>query len=473
MTHDTEDKRQRRLAALKKQMDDVKESVVETQTRWRGNRAAAFQTIAEKPRAKASTAASDITTSSARATPEKNAGVKPVGERVSVAKGVDVEGLIAASSARVAGFDERVARMAPITLKKYLQAAKRMGYTAENQFAGRDPDPFAAKSTFWHERASARFALEFAVAAALKQKDGGQLQSAYARLMAFEARYAKGEHQAPAKRAKGQKTAIQMERDRAKAEGRKPVVKRQKNRGAKHAGAVGLAFENKMMARANAFESTYAGPVAIGLLAGARPIEIRRGVEVQKGTMSDGSPAVVMVIQCAKQQGVKDPGVRTIRVPADQDDAARYLAGLVKGGQRLTVKITSTDNYSQFVTRCAIAALGKDEGGKITGYSLRHLVAADAKARVAAAIKVAPDEATAEAIEAAGAEHIAQLQGHHSEASQTAYGAATTGRAGRRAEVHSTRQVTRKRPRREVVRQLNDLREKAMKRVKTRTGPER
>jgi hypothetical protein len=473
MTHDTEEKRQRRLAALKKQMDDVKTSVVETQNRWRGNRAAAFQTIAEMPHAKASTAAGDIATSSARATPEKTAGVKPVGERVSVAKVQDVEGVMSAARARVAGFDERVAGMAPITLKKYLGAAKRMGYTAENQFAGRDPDPFAAKRTFWHERAAARFTLESAVASALKAKDSKQLLNAYNRLVQFEARYPKGKHEAPKKRVRGQKTAIQLEQARAKAEGRKPAVKRQKKRGAKHAGSVGLDFENKMMARATAFDSRYAAPVAIGLLAGARPVEISRGVDVQMGTMSDGSPAVVMVIQCAKQQGDKDPGVRTIRVPADQDDAARYLAGLVTGGAPVTVAIQSTDNYSQFVTRCAQSSIGKAEGCKITGYSLRHLVAADAKARVSAAVKSAPDEATAEAIEAEGANHIAQLQGHHSEASQTAYGAATAGRKGRRAEVHSTRAVTRKRPRREVVRQLSKLKEKALQRVKGPTGPER
>ena len=471
---DHEEQRQRRLAALKKQIDDVKDSVVETQDRWRkGSRAAAFHALAESSQSKASQAAIPNPKSSPSGTPARTAGVSPVGGKVSVANPQDADALVSAARARIADFDQRAAKLSELTTRKYLQAAKRMGYTAENRFAGRDPDPFAAHRTFWHERASSRFALEFAVSEALKRKDTEQLLAAYGRLTAFESRYPKGEHQAPVKPPRGQKTAIQLERDRAKAEGRNPAVKRQKKRGAKHAGQVGIDFENRMMARATAFESSYAAPVAIGLLTGARPIEIQRGVEVRMGSMADGSPAVEMVIQCAKKQGVKDPGVRTIRVPAHQDDAARHLAWLVKDGRPFTVNIRSTDGYSQFVNRCAIAALGPAEGGKITGYSLRHVVAADAKARVSAAIHSAPDEATAEAIGAEGAQYIAQLQGHHSEASQSMYGAATAGRGGRRVEVQSTREITRKRPRRAVVRQLSALQEKALQRVKSRTGPER
>ena len=471
---DHEEQRQRRLAALKKQIDDVRASVVETQDRWRkGSRAAAFHALAILSQSKASPAAKPSPKSPPSNGSVPVAGASTVGGKGSVANLQEAEALVSAAQARVAGFDQRVAGLSAITTRKYLQAAKRMGYTAANDFAGRDPDPFAAKQTFWHERAAARFALELAVSEALKRKDAEQLLAAYGRLTVFDARYPKGEHQAPVKSPRGHKTAIQLERDRAKAEGRKPAVKRQKKRGAKHAGTVGLDFENRMMARATAFESTYAAPVAIGLLTGARPIEIQRGVEVRMGSMSDGSPAVEMVIPCAKKQGDKDPGVRTIRVPAHQDDATRHLARLVQDGGSVTVNIRSTDGYSQFVNRCAIAALGKAEGGKITGYSLRHLVAADAKARVSAAIHSAPDEATAEAIGAEGAQYIAQLQGHHSEASQSTYGAATSGRGGRRAEVQSTREVTRKRPRRAVVRQLSTLKEKALQRARGRTGPAR
>ena len=160
-----------------------------------------------------------------------------------------------------------------------------------------------------------------------------------------------------------------------------------------------------MLARArNAPKRAYVGPLAVLWATGARPEELRRGIQLKLDRQNN---AVVAHIDCAKTRRTKQ--IRTITFDVDSSEASKLLAralGRLAVNQTITVQIESKTALTN-----AIRRYGKEFGitEDVTPYCFRHQFAADQKSAEIGSLDLA--RALGHSTDHMGSRYGARLQG--------------------------------------------------------------
>lgn len=167
-------------------------------------------------------------------------------------------------------------------------------------------------------------------------------------------------------------------------------------------------WRERMLRRAlSAPKRTYVASLAVLWATGARPEELRRGVQLQ---LDRESNTVVAHIDCAKTRRTRQ--IRTITFDVDSSSAARLLSralGRLEPGQTITVQVQSKTALTNAIRRYGHGFRIKED---VTPYCFRHQFAADQKAAEI------------------GSLDLARALGHSTDQMGSRYGARQQGKAG-------------------------------------------